>query len=149
MIRPSNATDCCGVNVIAVAHVVAKVKSTGWEFASTRNDGEPLKFTVGAERVCRGLDTAVATMKPGERVRVTCSGKYVAGFPGAPLDEICEFDVELLEVYRGDDDIVTHSKGTVDVYRVALFVLVFIFLLHVLQVQRAQWELGGGDDRLE
>jgi len=124
----------CGVNVIAVVHVEAKVKSIEAPFASTRISNDPLKFTVGAKRVAPGLDYAVATMCKGERAIVTCAAHLADGFPGCPPDVVIEFDVELIDIYRGDDNF--HGDG-INLPRALLFVLFLVIATLLVRHQHS------------
>jgi FK506-binding protein 4/5 len=72
----------------------------GTQFDSSRDRNEPFKFKLGAGQVIKGWDKAVATMKRGERARVTISSEYGYGKAGSPPkipgDSTLVFDIELI-----------------------------------------------------
>ena len=82
------------------------VHYTGWLVDGTKFDSsvdrkDPFTFTLGAGEVIGGWDQGVATMKVGDKVRLTIPpslGYGAAGYPGAiPPNATLIFEVELLE----------------------------------------------------
>lgn len=75
--------------------------ANGQVFDSSHNRGIPLEFELGAGRVIRGWDEGIATMRPGEKARLTISPEYGYGRHGAgssiPPNAFLIFDVELVE----------------------------------------------------
>ena len=81
------------------------VHYTGWlsdggKFDSSVDRDEPFAFVLGAGQVIAGWDLGVATMKIGDKVRLTIPPELAyssAGYPGAiPPNSILVFEVELL-----------------------------------------------------
>ena len=74
----------------------------GLKFDSSVDRGEPFQFVLGAGQVIRGWDLGVATMKVGDKVKLTIPPDLAYGrngYPGAiPPDSTLVFEVELLGV---------------------------------------------------
>ena len=71
----------------------------GKEFDSSVKRGKHFSFKLGAGQVIKGWDLAVATMKKGEKCKITLPADYAYGARGAggvipPNATLC-FDVEL------------------------------------------------------
>jgi FKBP-type peptidyl-prolyl cis-trans isomerase len=83
------------------------VHYTGWltdgaKFDSSVDRDDPFAFVLGAGQVIQGWDEGVATLKVGEKARLTIPPEkaYGAnGYPGAiPPDATLIFEVELLSI---------------------------------------------------
>jgi FKBP-type peptidyl-prolyl cis-trans isomerase FkpA len=71
-------------------------------FDSSVNRNEPFVFVLGAGQVIAGWDQGVATMKIGDKVKLTLPPELAygrAGYPGAiPPNATLIFEVELLAI---------------------------------------------------
>ncbi len=92
----------------------AVVQYTGWlyetaapdkkgkEFDSSKNGGQPFRFTVGAGQVIKGWDQGVLGMKTGGRRRLTIPADLAYGDVGAggviPPGATLIFDVDLVAI---------------------------------------------------
>jgi FKBP-type peptidyl-prolyl cis-trans isomerase len=83
------------------------VHYTGWftdggKFDSSVDRNEPFTFALGLGQVIAGWDAGVATMRVGDKVKLTIPPEMAygrAGYPGAiPPDATLIFEVELLAV---------------------------------------------------
>jgi peptidylprolyl isomerase len=84
------------------AHYVGVAFSTGEEFDSSWNRGEPLAFPLGAGRVIKGWDQGLQGMKVGGRRRLTIPPHLAYGDRGAGAaiapGETLIFIVDLVDV---------------------------------------------------
>ena len=83
------------------------VHYTGWltdgsKFDSSVDRDDPFAFVLGAGQVIQGWDEGVATLKVGEKARLTIPPEKAygrEGYPGAiPPNAILIFEVELLSI---------------------------------------------------
>lgn len=76
--------------------------TTGEKFDSSVDRKEPFEFVLGAGQVIAGWDQGVATMRVGDKVKLTIPSELAYGdhgYPGAiPPKATLIFDVELLSV---------------------------------------------------
>lgn len=81
-------------------HYVGTLASDGTKFDSSRDRGDPFKFTIGQGMVIKGWDLGVATMKKGEKALLNCKPEYAYGENGSPptipANATLNFEVELL-----------------------------------------------------
>jgi FKBP-type peptidyl-prolyl cis-trans isomerase len=76
--------------------------TNGVKFDSSVDRDDPFAFTLGVGQVIKGWDQGVATMRVGDKVRMTIPPELAygaAGYPGAiPPSSTLVFEVELLSV---------------------------------------------------
>ncbi len=103
-----------GAGAAIAAGQKAVVEYTGWlyetsaadkkgrQFDSSKNAGQPFRFTVGAGQVIKGWDQGVAGMKVGGRRRLTIPADMAYGDVGAgnviPPGATLIFDVDLIGI---------------------------------------------------
>ena len=99
LIEGKGAVPKCGESVT--------VHYTGWLQDGTKFDSsvdrlEPFVFTLGTGQVIKGWDEGVATMRVGDKVRLTIPPEMAygdCGYPGAiPPKATLIFEVELLAI---------------------------------------------------
>jgi Na+/H+ antiporter NhaC len=93
-----------GTNI--TVHYTGRLES-GTVFDSSRDQGDPFTFQLGAGHVIACWDQAFATMTTGERAVLTCTAPYAYGNQGAggviPPGATLIFDVELLSWTGGGE----------------------------------------------
>ena len=96
-----------GTGTQATAGKTVSVHYTGWltngtKFDSSVDRGEPFEFRLGAGEVIKGWDQGVATMKVGQKIKLTIPPELGYGARGAgrviPPNATLVFDVELLAI---------------------------------------------------
>ena len=96
-----------GTGAPAVNGKSVSVHYTGWlvdgtKFDSSVDRDEPFEFVLGEGQVIQGWDEGVATLRVGDKVRLTIPPEMAygeAGYPGAiPPSATLIFEVELLAV---------------------------------------------------
>jgi len=101
VVKPGDGTNYPKKGQTVIVHYTGTL-TNGKKFDSSRDRGQPFKFTIGKGQVIRGWDEGVAKMSIGERANLICSPDYAygeRGHPGAiPPNSTLHFDVELLEI---------------------------------------------------
>jgi FKBP-type peptidyl-prolyl cis-trans isomerase FkpA len=96
-----------GTGKAAVSGASVTVHYTGWltngqKFDSSVDRGEPFTFLLGRGQVIKGWDQGVATMKVGDKIKLTIPPELGYGARGAgnviPPNATLVFEVELLDV---------------------------------------------------
>ncbi|KAJ9437575.1 FK506-binding protein 59 [Diplonema papillatum] len=81
--------------------------TTGTQFDSSRERGEPITFTIGRSEVIKGWDQGVATMRKGERSLLSIHHSLAYGeegrVPTIPPAATLQFDIELISWSTGTD----------------------------------------------
>ncbi|KAG8713349.1 Peptidyl-prolyl cis-trans isomerase fpr2 [Ceratobasidium sp. 395] len=88
-------------------HYTGTLQADGSTFDSSRENGKPFEFKLGAGQVIRGWDQGLQGMGVGERRKLTLPPAYAygpRGFPPViPPNATLVFDVELLEIKNRKD----------------------------------------------
>jgi FKBP-type peptidyl-prolyl cis-trans isomerase len=96
-----------GTGKEAKAGATAVVHYTGWltngqKFDSSVDRGQPFEFVLGRGQVIKGWDQGVATMRVGDKVKLTIPPEMGYGTRGAgnviPPNATLIFEVELLDI---------------------------------------------------
>ncbi|XP_023948557.1 peptidyl-prolyl cis-trans isomerase FKBP1A [Bicyclus anynana] len=100
-ISPGNGCTYPKPGQTVVVHYTGTLQN-GKKFDSSRDRGQPFKFTLGKGDVIKGWDQGLSKMSVGERAKLTCSPDFAygsRGHPGViPPNATLIFDVELLRV---------------------------------------------------
>jgi FKBP-type peptidyl-prolyl cis-trans isomerase len=100
-------TITAGAGALPKSGDTVTVHYTGWltdatQFDSSRDRDEPFSFVLGQGQVIPGWDQGVATMRVGDKARLTIPSELAygeAGYPGAiPPHATLIFEVELLSI---------------------------------------------------
>eukprot|EP01035_Chromulina_nebulosa_P054617 gene54617-74838_t len=81
-----------------IAHYTGTLED-GTKFDSSRDRGQPFKFTIGKGQVIKGWDQGFAVMKKNEKAILRCRSDYAYGDSGQgkiPAGATLNFDVELI-----------------------------------------------------
>lgn len=100
-IKPGNGITYPKPGQIVIVHYTGTLEN-GTQFDSSRDRGQPFKFTLGKGDVIEGWDEGLKKMSVGERAKLICSPDFAygsRGHPGViPPNATLIFDVELLKV---------------------------------------------------
>ena len=80
-IVPGNGEDFPVPGGVVEVHYVGTLQD-GQQFDSSRDRGQTFKFPIGAGRVIKGWDAAVARMSVGERALITIQPEWAYGSRG-------------------------------------------------------------------
>ena len=84
-------------------HYTGTLASTGAQFDSSRDRGQPFTFTIGVGQVIKGWDQGVMQMSLGQRANLYIPSALGYGVQGAgrdiPPNSNLIFDVELLAIH--------------------------------------------------
>jgi len=89
------------------AHYTGTLVSDGSKFDSSVDRGDPFEFTIGQGQVIKGWDDGFASMKVGEKAKLTIRSDYGYGDSGSPpkipAKASLNFEVELMDYTQGED----------------------------------------------
>ena len=104
-----------------VAHYTGRLLD-GTKFDSSVDRGQSFKFKIGVGQVIKAWDMCFATMKKGEKAKITSVSKYAYGTAGSPPkippNATLIFDVELIDFYDKPKEI--HEMDDDERYNKAL-----------------------------
>jgi len=90
------------------AHYTGTLVSDGSKFDSSVDRSEPFEFTIGRGQVIKGWDEGFASMKVGEKAKLTIRSDYGYGDNGSPPKipgkADLNFEVELIDFTEDDDE---------------------------------------------
>ena len=100
-LSPLFLNDKTNKNQTVIVHYTGTL-TDGKKFDSSRDRGEPFRFTLGVGQVIKGWDEGVAKLSKGERAKLTISPDFGYGDRGAagviPGGATLIFDVELIDI---------------------------------------------------
>jgi peptidylprolyl isomerase len=90
------------------AHYTGTLVADGSKFDSSIDRGHPFEFTIGQGQVIKGWEKGFATMRVGEKARLTIRSDYgygeVGSPPKIPPKADLNFDVELVDYVEKEQD---------------------------------------------
>lgn len=93
---------------VVKAHYTGTLVVDGSKFDSSIDRGQPFEFTIGQGQVIKGWEKAFASMRVGEKARLTIRSDYGYGEAGSPpkipSKSDLNFDVELIDYVEKDQD---------------------------------------------
>jgi len=96
------------------AHYTGTLVSDGSKFDSSVDRGEPFEFTIGQGQVIKGWDQGFASMKVGEKSKLTIRSDYGYGDSGSPpkipAKADLNFEVELIDFTEEDEEGLNNDK---------------------------------------